>query len=349
MHLSISETPSSLNRGLTRKPRACVIGDPPMIDLAFGPYRKNLSEACDLKPVELTRAAIPSHLALLEDIEVVFGTWSLPVFDEKLLMAMPRLKAIFYAAGSVKYFCTEAMWNRGIRVSASTAANAIPVAEYSVGAILLSLKGFWRFAQKSREGISDPHNPARPVAGGFGSVVGLISLGTIGRKVLELLAPYELKLQVYDPTFTPDEIRSFGAKPVTLDELIATSDVISLHAPLLPETRHMLRGKHFAAMKPGVSFVNSARGALVHEAEMIEVLNKRPDLVAILDVAESEPPSPDSDLFRLPNVIYTPHIAGSMDREIARMGLWMLKDFTRYCEGRSLCNEYNRQQVKRMA
>ena len=102
-------------------------------------------------------------------------------------------------------------------------------------------------------------------------------------------------------------------------------------------------------MKPGVSFINSARGALVYEDEMIEALKKRPDIFAILDVAESEPPSPTSDLFQLPNVIYTPHIAGSMDREIARMGLWMLKDFTRYCEGRPMCNEYIRQQVKQMA
>jgi phosphoglycerate dehydrogenase-like enzyme len=89
-------------------------------------------------------------------------------------------------------------------------------------------------------------------------------------------------------------------------------------------------------MKPGASFINTARGAIVREGEMIEVLRARPDLFAVLDVTYPEPPAPDSPLYTLPNVILTPHIAGSMDGECRRMGRYMVEELRRYVKGEPL-------------
>jgi phosphoglycerate dehydrogenase-like enzyme len=121
-----------------------------------------------------------------------------------------------------------------------------------------------------------------------------------------------------------------------LDELFRRADVVSLHTPLLKETEGMITGAHLASMKPGATFINTARGAIVREKEMIEALKKRPDLQAVLDVTHPEPPEPGSPLYTLPNVILTPHIAGSMDGECRRMGRYMVEELRRFVDGKPL-------------
>jgi len=111
----------------------------------------------------------------------------------------------------------------------------------------------------------------------------------------------------------------------------------------------MIRGSHFAAMKPGATFINTARGAVVREDEMIEVLRDRPDLYAILDVTDPEPPVPDSPLFTLPNVVLTPHIAGSLGPECRRMGRYMVEELQRYVAGRPLKWEISHERARILA
>lgn len=266
--------------------------------------------------------------------EVIFTGWGAPVMDEEFLRAAPRLKVVFYAGGSVRYFATEALWRRGVRMTTAQAINAVPVAEYVLSAIQLGLKRFWHYARLTREIKTFPTE--RPLPGAYGTVVGLVSYGVIARMVREKLRALETQVIVYDPFLSEAEAAREGVKRVTLDELFATADAVSLHVPSLPETRGLITGRHLAQMKPGAFFLNTARGDVVNEPEMVEVLACRPDLQAVLDVTAPEPPPPESPLYTLPNVVLTPHIAGSVGAECQRMGLGMVEEFERYCAGQPL-------------
>jgi len=125
--------------------------------------------------------------------------------------------------------------------------------------------------------------------------------------------------------------------------------VVSLHAPWLDETVGMIQGDHFAAMKHDATFINTARGAIVREDEMIAVLQDRPDLWALLDVTYPEPPVPGSPLYTLPNVVLTPHIAGSLDNECRRMGRLAVEDLRKFVNGEALTWEIGREQAAIMA
>ena len=263
--------------------------------------------------------------------EVVFSGWGAPVMNETLLAAMPNLKAIFYAGGSVRYFVTDALWNRGVRITTAATINAIPVAEYTIAAVLLGLKRFWHYARFTREHRTFP--VIRPVPGVYHSKVGLVSYGIIGRLVRQRLRAHDIRILVYDPLITDEEAAHDEIHRAGLDELFAECDVVSVHTPLLPETIGLITGEHLRLMKRDTLFINTARGEIVDEPGMIEALRRRPDLQALLDVSAPEPPPNDSPLYTLPNVILTPHIAGSLGPECQRLGHAMVDEFERYRAG----------------
>jgi phosphoglycerate dehydrogenase-like enzyme len=225
----------------------------------------------------------------------------------------------------------------------------VPVAEYALGAILLSLKHFWRFAGLARQGLGwEPERPALP-PGAYRSAVGLISFGMVARKLNELLRAFDLDRLVACPFLRPEEAGEHGVELCALPDLFRRSDVVSLHTPDLPETRGMITGELIASMKPGATFLNTARGAVVRQEEMIEALLARPDLTAILDVTHPEPPEPDSRLLSLPNVVLTPHIAGSLGAECRRMGRYMAEELQRYLAGKPLRWGISREQAAKLA
>lgn len=287
------------------------------------------------------------HRAALRDLEVLFSGWGAPAMDEEFLKAVPRLKIVFYAGGSVRYFVTEAFWRHGLRLTTAQTINAIPVAEFVLSAILLGLKRFWHYARVTRETRTFPTE--RPMPGAYGTKVGLISYGTIARLVRQKLRNFETEVLVYDPFLSASEVAREDVRSVDLDELCATADVVSLHAPHLPETVGLLTGAHFERMKPGSVFINTARGEIVDEPAMIDVLQRRPDLQAVLDVTAPEPPAPDSPLYTLPNVVLTPHIAGSVGRECLRMGHAMVDEFERYVAGQPLLWEIDASRAAQIA
>jgi phosphoglycerate dehydrogenase-like enzyme len=177
----------------------------------------------------------------------------------------------------------------------------------------------------------------------------LVSLGVIGRMVRERLRMLDVNVIAYDPYVTPAEAGKLNVRLVALDELFQQADVISLHTPWLKQTEGLVTGAHFASMKPGATFINTSRGAVVRETEMIRVLQDRPDLWAILDVTWPEPPPKDSPLYTLPNVIVTPHIAGSMDGECRRMGQYMIGELRRFLAGQPLQYQITREKAAIMA
>jgi phosphoglycerate dehydrogenase-like enzyme len=281
-------------------------------------------------------------------MDVLLSGWGGPVLDKDFLALAPKLKALLYGAGSVRYMLSPEFWERKIVVTTANAANAIPVAEFSLAHILLGLKRAWFQSAEVKRARAYPE-PHIPVAGSFGSTVGLISLSTIGRLVLQYLAHFEAKVIAYDPTLTPAQAAALNVELVPLAEVFTRSDVVSLHAPLLPVTTGLITGSLLAGMKPGATFINTARGAIVREDEMIEVLCARPDLTAIIDVTHPEPPESTSKLYDLPNVVLTPHIAGSVDRECQRMGQWVADELRRYLSGEPLKTSVTKEQVALMA
>jgi phosphoglycerate dehydrogenase-like enzyme len=286
-------------------------------------------------------------MSVLADAEVIFSGWGGPVMDEEFVRAAKKLKAVFYAAGSIRGVVSEAFWGRGIEITSAYAANAIPVAEYALAQILLCLKHGWHLALAMKVDRRWP--PSRNVPGAYGSTVGIISLGMAGSRVAELLRSFEVKVLAYDPFVAQEKARSLNVEMCPLEEVFLRSDVVTLHTPWLKETEGMITGRHFASMRSGATFINTARGAVVREQEMIQVLKERPDLFAVLDVTWPEPPESDSALYSLPNVILTPHIAGAMGPECRRLGRYMVEELQRYVAGRPLRWAITREQARLLA
>ena len=284
----------------------------------------------------LTAELLSRRLGLLADVDVILSGWGGPRLSERLLAAAPKLRAFFYAAGSLSSILCDAVWKRDLVVTSAVEANAAPVAEYTLASILFSLKHGFRFAREVREQRTFDPLKRDDAPGNYGSVVGLVSLGTIGRKVLQLLKPFDLKVIVYDPYLRDEDAQDLGVERVDLQGLFERSDVVSLHAPQLAETDGMITEKHFRAMKIGATFINTARAAIVRQDEMLLVAAARPDLQFVLDVTDPEPPEQSSPLYWLPNVILTPHIAGSAGRECRRMGRYMVEELERFVAGKPL-------------
>ncbi|MBN1284880.1 MAG: hydroxyacid dehydrogenase [Anaerolineae bacterium] len=302
----------------------------------YGPEaRAAIDQWVDIYAPPQTREAVQANPAILRDADVIFSGWGGPYLDQAFLDAAPALKVVFYGAGSVKYMLTDAFWERDILITSAAAANAVPVMEYTLAQIFFCLKSGWRYAYNIKREARHIHREF-PVCGAYGATVGIISLGLIGRLVCERLRPFDLKLIAYDPYVGPEDAAALGVEMCRLDEIFARADVVSLHTPWLPETVGMITGAHLAAMKPYAAFINTARGAVVREDEMIEVLKQRPDIQAVLDVTYPEPPAPGSPLFTLPNVLLTPHIAGAMGNETRRMGQYMVEELRRYVHGEPL-------------
>jgi phosphoglycerate dehydrogenase-like enzyme len=318
-----------------RKLRGLFILDESAYELIYGPAeRRDIAAYVDVVAPPQTRLLIAQQMHLLGQIDVLFSGWGAPLLDDAFLDAAPNLKAVFYGAGAVGYIMTQSVWDRGIVLTSAYAANAQPVAEYSLATILFSLKHGWSLTRQTRQTRTFPPRDGAP--GCYRRTVGIVSLGMCGRTLLKLLRPFDLKIIAFDPFVSEEEAAQLGVQLCSLKTLFAESDVVSVHAPDLEETEGMIDGQMLASMKHGATFINTARGIVVKEDEMISVLSRRPDLQAVLDVSEPEPPDPNSPLFTLPNVLLTPHIAGSVGQECTRMGRYMVEELRRYVRGEPL-------------
>lgn len=293
-----------------------------------------------------TAASVKADPRLLAKADLLFSGWGCPRVDETLLAAAPRLKAVFYGAGSIAMLESPAMWQRGIVVTSANTVNGRPVAEFTVATILFSLKHGWRMMRETRRARSFVRGN---VPGNYASVIGLISMGAVARMVVDLLRPYDMTVLAYDPYLSDAAAIDMGVKKVSLETLFSESDIVSLHAPELPATQGLVTGKLLGAMKPGATFLNTARGSIVKENELIDVMRARPDLQAILDVTHPEPPPADSPLWDLENVVITPHIAGSQGRECHRMGQAMVEELDRYLAGKPLMYQVRAEDLSKSA
>ena len=258
--------------------------------------------------------------------------------------AAPRGPPRQHPRGSVRHLVGEPFWDRGLALSSAVQANALPVAEYTLAMILLAGKDAFALRERFR---AEPVYPAPTQYAGVGNLgrrVGLIGASRVGRRVLELLRPFDLSARLYDPYVDAAEATELGAVPLDLDELLRTSDIVSVHAPDIPQTHRMLNRERLALIPDGGVLINTSRGALIdHTALTEELVSGR--LSAILDVTDPEPLPADSPLYRLPNVFLTPHIAGSLGNELARLGGTVVTELERLTSGLPPAHPVHRAQL----
>ncbi|MFC4138455.1 MULTISPECIES: hydroxyacid dehydrogenase [unclassified Microbacterium] len=296
----------------------------------------------------LTATQLAEDPDALEDVDVLLTGWGAPVLDAALLARAPRLRALLHAAGSVKHIVTDASWSRGVVVVSAAAANAEPVAELTAAQIVLAARGVpaSRRTYHARRDFSARESTA---FGASGRTVGLLALGEIGRRVAGRLAGTALTLLAHDPYADTAQAAALGLELVDLGELFERSDVVSLHAPLLPATTSLVGRELIERMPRGATLINTARGGLIDEAGLISALRDRPDLTALLDVTVEEPPRADSELWELPNVELTPHLAGSMGGDRAAMGRLVAEELERLIQGVPLQHEVARDRLDLLA
>ena len=280
--------------------------------------RKQIAEVADLMP-EIVNAGNFDSVDL-KDVEVIFSTWGMMCFTGEQLDRMPNLKAVFYGAGATDYFARPLL-ARGIKVISAWKANAIPVAEFVLAQIILSMKNY--FSNNWNNKFAGP--------GCYGETVALIGAGAISSKLQEMLKVLNLNVLVIPSR--PER------RTVSLEEAFRTAYVVSNHLPNREDNQKVLTKELFASMRQGATFINTGRGAQVDEAGLIEVLKARPDLTALLDVTFPEPPEAGSELYTLPNVRLTSHIAGSLNDEVHRMADYVIGDYLHFAAGEPLEHE----------
>jgi len=310
-----------------------------------------LARSCELLSREaITSFAAPEARQLLAEAEVLITGWGCPMITPEVLRAAPRLRLIAHAAGTVKFTVDPAAYAAGIRVTHAAEANAVPVAEFTLAAILFANKRVFELRDRYRADRMRRSSYAlmeEPI-GNFRRTVGLVGASRIGRRVAAMLGGFDFTVLVYDPFVQPGDPVASTAELVDLDTLMARSDVVSIHAPSLPTTRGMIGARQLKLMPDGATFINTARGALIDEAALIAELQTG-RIHAVIDVTDPEIPPADSPLFSLPNVFLTPHVAGAVGTERLRLGLMAIEEVERFVRGEPMLYEIAPELLERLA
>jgi D-3-phosphoglycerate dehydrogenase len=257
-------------------------------------------------------------LERLRDADVAMNIRGRTRFTADVLQACPRLRLISIWGTGTDNVDLEAAAARGITVTNTPGANAIAVAEHTVALLLAVVKQLPQVDQAMRQG-GWPRNLVPQLRG---KRLGILGTGLIGREVAAMARGLGMEVVAWTFHPNPDLAGSLGIRYIELEEVLRTADVISLHLRATPETRHFLNGERLALLKPGAILVNTARGSLVDEAALVQVLREKRLAGAGLDVFETEPLPSGHPLASLPNVLLTPHAAG-MTPEVIQNGLTM--------------------------
>jgi phosphoglycerate dehydrogenase-like enzyme len=276
---------------------------------------------------------------LLRDAVVAITGWGTAPFDDVMLTSSPKLELVAHSAGSVKSLVTESLYDRGVRVTTAAAANAAPVAETTVAMMVVMLKQIpWLFDsggnRKALAGVG-PVRELRDIA------VGLISASRVGREVIRLLKGYpRLRVLVYDPYLSEDAALDLGVELASLEQ-VCRCEVVSVHGPSIPETRHMLNVTTLGLIPDHGVLINTSRGSLIDEAALVAEVRRRP-LYVYLDVTDPEPPAAGSPLRTEKHILVTPHLTGAMSQAKRDMGRLAIDEALRFLRGEALEHEVTR-------
>lgn len=327
------------------------LGDSKQIDYVFPQDIKDmLFLRCGVVSRTYTKSDVMEQPEQFADVDYIFSTWGMPCFTEdKINEYFPRLKCVFYAAGSVQYFARPFL-NCDVQVFSSWAANAVPVAEYTMAQIILANKGFFQnqLIYKRGDNITAGEH-FHGHTGNYRACVGIIGAGMIGSMVAERLQAFDLEVLVFDPFLSDEKAEKLCIEKVTLEELFSRCVVVSNHLANNEQTRGMLNYELFSKMPKFSTFLNTGRGAQVVEEDLARFLTERPDCTAVLDVTTEEPLPVANPLRSCENCFITTHIAGSAEHEVWRMAEYMLNELIRYEAGEKTLYSVSLDMLRTMA
>ena len=243
------------------------------------------------------------------DCDVYVTTWGAPRLDQKILDAAPNLRMLTHLCGTVVPVVSDAVWKRDIRVLSGNRFFAESVAEGTLAYILTVLRKIPYYSSRAKEG-KVWKTPTDYNQGLAGKKIGIISYGAIARNLVRILSMFRVEMYVYDIVPLPaEDVEKYHLHQASMEDIFSTCDIISVHTPSYPATRHLINRNLLARIKPGALFVNTSRGAVIDEAALeTELADGR--FHAMLDVFEREPPRAESPLYKLPNITMMPHMGG---------------------------------------
>ena len=306
-------------------------------------YRNDRVEAIS-KEVDMLEEIINEenyieHKDFLSEVEVIFCTWDMVEFTkEQILEYFPKLKVVFYAAASVRYFAKPFL-ELGIKVLTCHRIMAIPVAQFTVASIVMANKGaLMTMRRYPKEGYGCNTLTQNIYPGTYKTKVGILGAGSIGSLVIKMLKDYNVEVMVYDPFLSEENQQKLGVTTSSLQEVFSQCHTISNHIANNEQTVGLLNYQLFSLMKNNGSFINTGRGAQVVEADLIRALKEEPLRTAILDVTYPEPVAPDSEFLQMENVFLFPHVAGYATDEVLMYPDFLLEQLERYKSGEDFDN-----------
>ena len=283
-----------------------------------------LSIARDLLPPSLeavyAKHGTPEFEAALADATCLVGFGD-GTMDDAFYQRAPKLKLVQLLSAGYDRVDIAAARKAGVPVCNNGGANSTAVAEHAILLMLaVSRRLVWQHENVAGGRWRGNNASGVKLFEVYGKTLGIVGLGTIGRKTAKIARAMGMHVVYYDVTRLSEEhAEQIGVRFALLEELLKVSDIVSLHVPLLAETKHMINAARLKMMKPSAFLINTCRGPVVDEPALIEALGNGTIAGAGLDVFDQEPPPPDNPLFALPNVTLTAHFAGpTWDTQFSR-------------------------------
>lgn len=264
----------------------------------------------------------------------------------EIISQLARCKVVCRTGVGMDRLDLAAAAEHGIVLCNAAGCNSIEVAEQTIGLLIAVSRKLVRMNQYVREGrwrrhSAELHAYRGPVSRIMGRTLGIVGLGHVGRQVVPRAQGLKMNVQAVDPYLDPEIARDLGVPLISFDELVRTSDFISLHAPLIPATRKMFGRDQFAAMKNTAYIINCARGGLIDTEALYDALSADQIAGAALDVTDPEPMPQDHPLLTLPNVIVTCHTAANSNESYADCQTHAAREVARVLKGEPPTTEIN--------
>ena len=278
------------------------------------------------------------------DADVIVCGWGSLMFSKDVTDRLPNLKMIAYAGGSMAGTVDDSVYEKGIVTLTGNYIFAMSVAEGCLAYTMCALRELERYMRQVREGGWNENWTNR---GLFGKKIGLVGFGEIAKNFVRMLAPFDMEILINSGHLSDEEAASYGARKASREEIFETCDIVSLHMSLTPKTEGSIGRELLEKLQPHALFVNTARGTLVDEKAMEELLAEG-RFYAAIDVFGQEPLPVDSRLRKLPNVMLTPHLGGPTIDMREYIICSFAKDIKAFAEGRPLKHEIGAAASSRM-
>lgn len=283
------------------------------------------------------------------DADIVITGWGTPSLSEAAQAEDCTIKMIAHMAGSVGDLVSQAVYDKGIKVVSGNRLFAVSVAEGTIAYMLAAQRYIPENVIDMRGGAYWKKEGFRESRRIVGRTIGIVGCGMISKELMKMLRPFNVKIKLFSE-YPQDKLwlKSMNAEQVGIDEIFESCSIVSLHSSLSEKTRGMIKKEHFEKMQEDALFINTARGAIVREGEMIEAFSERPDLRAFLDVYEKEPLSGESPLRKMKNVYLMPHCGGPTIDMYGEIGRAVAEDVISFANGGELHCEITASQASRM-